>query len=300
MTLKLSGKDFSEKCQEEWRKRLRERQERTRAQGELIPGPDLLKETIRMKLSGLFEGNQMRNFERCGNEMMYQTCRNCGRVEELPYSCSLKWCPRCQWKKTGERVRILRKWSASITQPKHLVLTQRNFPVLTRRKIREHKQHLQKFRRTKVFKDVRGGACSVEITNEGNGWHLHSHWLLDVRWLEMPEVSRTWGSLCGQEFGIVKVKDLRAGDYVHECAKYVCEGNAMAQWPPEQILEFVQAIKGCRFFFQFGELLKQAKRIRAELAQERPEKEPCECGCEDFVFETEAMSVLNQIRKEQQ
>lgn len=138
----------------------------------------------------------------------------------------------------------------------------------------------------------------MEITNEQNGWHLHSHWLLDVRWLDMPEVSRTWGQLCGQEFGIVKVKDLRAGDYVHECAKYVCEGNAMAQWPAERILEFVTAIKGCRFFFQFGALLKQAKRIRAELAMEKPDREPCECGCEDYVFETEAMSVLNQIRKE--
>jgi hypothetical protein len=278
--------------------RLKARQERTRAQLELIPGPDLLKEQIRGKLVGLLETNQFQNFERCGNEMIYQTCKNCGQVHELPMNCNLKWCPRCQWRITGRRSAVLRKWAATIDQPKHLVLTQRNFPVLTKKEIKQHKQNLLRMRRSSLFTEVKGGCVSVEITNESRGWHLHSHWLLDVRWMDIREIAKKWGELVGQEFAIVKIKDLRGAEYVHEVAKYVVEANSMANWPAEQILELVTASRGTRFFFQFGSLLAQGKRIKAEINMEKPESEPCECGAKAWLYESEQQSVINQIRRE--
>jgi len=282
------------------RLRLMRARERERAQGKLLPEDDDFHETIRMKLDGRFDSQQFWNFSRCGHERIFRTCENCGDVQQFPYRCSLKWCPRCAWWICERRRKVLQLWSSKISQPKHLVLTQRNFPILTRKRFREHTQALAKMRRSKCFSEVRGGCVTVEVTNEQNGWHVHSHWLIDVRWLDMPSVARTWARLVGQSFAIVKIKDCRGKEYLREVNKYVCEGSELAGWPPEHILEFVTAIKGRRFFFPFGSLFRQGKEIRAELRGLRPEAAKCDCGCGEFVFEDETSAILNEIRKGKQ
>jgi hypothetical protein len=173
----------------------------------------------------------------------------------------------------------------------------RNFPVLTRREIRRFQKALLKLRKQKLWSTVKGGCMSMEITNEDNGWHLHAHCLLDVRWLDMPELSRTWASLLGQEFGIVKVKDCRGSDYVMEVAKYVAKGSELAKWSGEQLWEFINAIKGVRFFAAFGSLFHMSKQIKAELAYAQAGQRVCECGSEDYVIENEVSSILHDIRQ---
>ena len=271
--------------------------QREREQLALLSENDLHHETIRQKLSGLNETAQFWNFSKCGKERLFRTCRNCGEVHEFTYRCSLKWCPRCQWFITERRREKLAVWVKRVTQPKHLVLTQKNFPILTGKKIREHTKALAKMRRAKCFKTVRGGSVSIEITNEGNGWHLHSHWLIDVRWLDMTAVSQTWARLVGQEFSIVKIKDARGREYLQEVTKYVAEGSAIAKWPAEHIAEFTTAIRGKRFFFALGNLFHQGKSIRAEIIQQKPPPPVCDCGESDFIFETEEQTLLAEIRR---
>ena len=278
--------------------RIRARRIRERQQGQLLDENQDFHETVRMKLAGLWDCRQFDNFQRCGNEQIFRTCDSCKAVEKFDYRCSLKWCPRCQWIIADRRRKVLQVWAHKISQPKHLVLTQKNFPVLTQRKIREHQKNLARMRKAKCFRKVAGGCVSIEITNEENGWHLHSHWLIDVRWLDMEKVSVAWGKLVGQEFAIVKIKDVREAEYLQEVSKYVCEGSELASWPAEHILEFVTAIKGRRFFFAFGSLFKLGPAIRAELAAQKPELQPCECGCMEFIYENEVDAVLNQFRKE--
>lgn len=147
------------------------------------------------------------------------------------------------------------------------------------------------------MKKIRGGCISVEITNEGNGWHLHSHWLLDVDWLEMAEVSQAWGKLVGQEFSICKVKHVQDTEYLQEVSKYVVEGSELAKWPCEQINEFVRACRGVRFFFSFGSMFKLAPLIRAELEAQKPEPPTCDCGESDFMYESEVDTVLATVRE---
>jgi hypothetical protein len=271
--------------------------ERERNQLSLLKENDLHHETIKGKLSGLWESSQFANFAKCGVERIFKTCKSCRTVEQFEYACSLKWCPRCQWKITERRRQLLSHWVKRISQPKHLVLTQKNFETLTPTALRQHQKNLSKIRRLKCWKAVKGGCVSIEITNESHGWHLHSHWLIDCRWLAMPEISREWGRLCGQEFAIVKILDCRDTEYLQEVTKYVVEGSELAKWPAEQVAEFVSAIRGRRFFFAFGTLFKLGKEIRAELTAEKPERKPCECGCGDFLFETEEQATLNEIRK---
>lgn len=273
------------------------RNAREREQQQLLTDNDLFHETIRLKLSGLAETTQFANFSKCGRERIFRTCRSCGDVHEFAYRCSLKWCPRCQWIITERRREKLAVWVKRITQPKHLVLTQKNFPVLTPRKLREHGKNLLRMRRSLCFDKVRGGSVSIEITNEGNGWHLHSHWLLDVRWLDMKAVSLTWAGLTGQEFAIVKIKDARDRDYLQEVTKYVAEGSELAKWPAEHLNEFVTAIRGRRFFFAFGSLFKMGREIRAEILANKPPSPICDCGSSDWMFETEEQTVLNEIHR---
>lgn len=276
--------------------RLKSRREQAKLQGELIKTNDLLKETIRAKLEGRFDGRQYLNFERCGQEKIFRTCRECHQIEEFTYRCNIKWCPVCQWRLVKKRQQLLQIWATKIKQPKHLVLTQKNFPILTRKKIREHTRALARMRRTDCFSTVKGGSVSVEITNEENGWHLHSHWLIDVRWLDMEKVSQAWAQQVGQEFSIVKIMDVREKQYQQEVTKYVVEGSELAKWPAEHIVEFVSAIKGRRFFFTFGSLRGFAVQVREELEFQKPEVVPCGCGETRFSFQTEADQIFEEAR----
>jgi hypothetical protein len=66
----------------------------------------------------------------------------------------------------------------------------------------------------------------------------------------------------------------------------------MASWPAEQILEFVVAVRGRRFFFPFGSLFHMGPSIRAELRSLENHDSDCDCGCNDFRFQDETDIIL--------
>lgn len=276
--------------------RKRAKNQRERKQPKLIENREVHKASIEAKLTGLMHSNQFENFRKCGREEIYATCRNCRKHETFYFACNRRWCPLCNYKLTAARGAVLHAWSKTITQPKHLVLTITNFFVLTRKRIRDFQKALVRLRKQKLWSTIRGGCCSIEITKGETGWHLHAHLLLDTDWLDMPKVSQAWAAQVGQQFAIVKVKDVRGSDYVQEVSKYVAKGSDLAEWPPEHLMEFIQAIKGLRFFFQFGTLLKRGKQIRRDLNAARGAGKLCSCGCSTFVYETEQMSILNELR----
>jgi len=275
------------------RKRARENRQRA-----LWEENDDFKETIRAKLDGRWDCTQFTNFSRCGLDEMLRTCKQCREIRKMPYRCNIRWCPRCAWRIAQKRKQILQLFTSRIQQPKHLVLTQRNFAVLTNRRIKRMIAALSKIRKRKCFKNVRGGCVSIEITNEGNGWHLHSHWLVDANWLPMADVSVTWGKLVSQEFAICKVKDVRGKEYLDEICKYVVEGSELAKWEPEHINQFVRAVYRNRFFFSFGSLFKLAPLLRAEMEMNKPEAAPCDCGCDEFYYESLQAAEVREIMKE--
>jgi hypothetical protein len=196
------------------------------------------------------------------------------------------------------RADMLKVWVTKIQQPKHLVLTMKNFPILTRWKIREFGKAVGKLRRNKVWKSVKGGCLSIEITNEGRGWHLHGHMLIDARWLNMQELSIEWGKLVGQQFAICKVLDCRGQCYLGEVTKYVVKPAELVGWEPEQIGEFIGAIRGVRFFLTFGTLFKMARQVRAEIENMKPAAAPCECGCEDWMWTGETEEAIRDAGRE--
>jgi hypothetical protein len=264
-------------------------------QDDLLDDRLIFKLSLESRLFPFLAGATSENFRRCGREKLYRTCEECGRVEELPYHCNLRWCPLCNWRIANERGKLTTAWAKRVHQAKHLVLTEANHPVLTRSLLRDHVRRLQAMRRSKCLRGCRGGCISVEVTNEGRGWHLHSHWLIDSDWVEPGEVSRRWGRLCGQTYAIVCVRDARSRDYQEQVSKYVVKPSQMAGWPPEVALEFILAIRGRRFFFTFGSLSRCRAEVMRELARERHLPE-CECGSTAFKYESELSRVLWEIR----
>ncbi len=230
------------------------------------------------KLDGRSDEKWFQNFRKCGKDsgaMMF--CVNCGDRHPLVHRCSLKFCPICVWRITARRKEKLEVWQRGIKNPMHLVLTQKNFAQITRGKIREHYKNLTRLRRQEVFKNVRGGCTSVEVTNRGEGWHLHSHWLLDCNFIDIKIVSQRWGELCGQEFGIVQFKKITTDGYAKEVCKYVAKGSEVAKWPAEDLLNFILSVRKSRFFFSFGSLLKESARVNAFLAEIKSLRESQAC-----------------------
>lgn len=262
----------------------------------LLADADTFHETVRQKLKGLLTGAQGVNFDLCGRDKLFVICRGCEERREMEVRCNLKWCPRCNWRRTEERKKVLGAYCSKIEQPKHLVLTERNWSVMTKERLIDFNRRLVKMRDRKSFAAVRGGCVSTEVTWEGKGFHPHSHWLLDVDWLDMPSVAADWASLCGQEFAICKVKDVRGADYLREVCKYVVTGSELARWPGHVIAEFVTAVKGVRFFKPFGDLYKRQAEVKRELNANRPPGRICACGCEDFRVEGETTALLRDLQ----
>lgn len=233
--------------------------------GEMFRDDGLHHDTIAHKLRSVASGAQYERFKVCGQEVLFRVCQGCGKSRQVSTRCNLKWCPVCNWRLTDARKKVLQVWASKVAAPKHLVLTQKNIPILTRQVLRNVQKSLVRMRRSKCFGQVAGGCVSIEITNEAAGWHPHSHWLLDAPWLDMSEISKTWAGIVGQQFAICKIKSVEGESYVNEVCKYVVEGSAMAQWPAEIIWEFICAVKGRRFFFTFGNLFKAGSDIRKEL-----------------------------------
>lgn len=228
------------------------------------------------------------SFAECGQTLDAGLwCIECHEWHELKHRCSMRWCPVCAWRITEKRKQQLRLWSSCVRNPMHLVLTQKNFEALTRSKLREHYKNLTKIRRHKLMSHVKGGCVSVELTNKSQGWHLHSHWLIDCDFVPMEKLAVAWGKLTGQEFGICKFNKMHGHSYVNEVCKYVCKSSELVKWEPEQILQFIESIRRTRFFFKFGSLVKataEIKRTLAEIKVARPEKKCDHCGNESLAY----------------
>jgi hypothetical protein len=250
------------------------------------------------KIEGFIDAGVYERLSKCGKEQIFRTCKNCGDWESFDWRCNMKFCPICNWRIARERAAMLKLWSFKIQQPKHLCLTIQNFPTLTRSKIRKFHLAVAKLRRSKLWKCVKGGCMSTEITHGERGWHLHAHLLIDCRFLDMQKLSVLWASLVGQEYGIVYIKDCRGMHYLGEVTKYVVKGSELVKLAPELIAQFIGAIRGVRFFATFGTLFHMASQVRLELKLTAPPKKLCRCGCGEYRWTDEATECMNHWRRQ--
>jgi hypothetical protein len=256
-------------------------------QSELWRAQSLWKQTVIDKLHTIQRFDLTEKLVDCHTRTTYAVCNGCGTHRAFQNRCERFYCPECQPRLSQDRKTAVEWWTLRIGQPKHVVLTVKNSPVMSRDYVKWFKDKWAKLRRRKFASGWQGGFYSLEVTNTGNGWHLHLHALIDARWIDNRELAIQWGKLCGQDSAIVKVIDCRGSDYLREVTKYAVKGVDLAKWDPVDIAYFVDAFTGLRSFGVFGTLYGKRTEWKEFLASIKDSSGSCECGCDSWRYMAE-------------
>jgi hypothetical protein len=234
----------------------------------------------KLTLGGMHE--EAAAFKSCHSYQTVMVCAGCSKVSRFWNRCDILFCPQCSPVLAKKRLEGLMFFVEKMVQTKHIVLTFKNVTRLTADYISDCKKKLGQFRRRKFFAGAKGGMWAMEITNNGNGWHLHFHLVVDVPWLDVRQLSAEWQRVCGDGSRIVWIEDATRGglkaNLPRYISKYASKGFRPQDWSGEQFCEFVRAMAGGRSFGVFGNLMGARKEWQAWLAEFVRTKKTCECG----------------------
>lgn len=252
--------------------------------------------TIAAKLREAGRPETAAKLERCHTIYTVAQCQKCGEVQKFPNRCDQHFCPECQPRLSNERRRAVEWWTHEIKQPKHVVLTVQNLPNITKAHIQEFRRWWTNLRRSKFARHWHGGFYSLEITNEGRGWHLHLHALINAHWIDAVGLSVAWNKANNGLGRIVKVKDGREKNYLKEVTKYTVKGPQLAAWPKEVICEFLDAFDGVRTFGVFGDLYAKRTLFAEWFKAVRDQKPLCKCGACNLLYFDEAAFLVKDFQ----
>lgn len=246
------------------------------------------KNTIAAKLREGGKTELAKTLEDCHTHYTFAVCRDCSTVQKFPNRCDRLICPECAPRLQRERQKAVEWWAREVKQPKFVTLTVRTPSCFMPDHIREFKRWFGNLRRTRFASNWVGGFYSLEVTNEGRGWHLHLHALIDARWIDAGELGKTWCKVTNGHGYIVKVKDARCRDYLHETTKYIAKGNQIASWSSADVCHFVECFEGVRTFGVFGSLYGLRTKFAEWFAVVKSLKPKCTCGSCDVSYYDEA------------
>jgi hypothetical protein len=225
--------------------------------------------------------------ENCHTQYTVAQCTGCGTTHKFPNRCDLFFCAECQPRLAADRKRAVEWWVREIDQPKHVTLTVKNLPDMTRGHVDEFRRWFGRLRRRAFARSWSGGFYCLEVTNEGKGWHLHLHALINARYIDSFQLSENWRSVTNGLGYIVHVRDARGENYLKEVTKYAVKGSQLAAWTGEAIATFVRAFDGVRTFNVFGSLFGKRTEFAEWFRAVRNLKPLCKCGCSSFHFLSE-------------
>lgn len=233
----------------------------------------------------------------CGTPLRL-VCTSCSAVKSVEIACKRRWCPACSW--LVQRQRLQRyNFATSIMQwPLFVTLTVSN--THDPECIRELRANWSKMRRRKLIVDrVKGGISTIEVTNEGKGWHPHLHILCDCEWLAIHtpppnrrdsdavkrqkfdharlELSALWARILGQEKAIVLAKRVAGVDALAYSLKYAVKGSDLINCK-DKIEPLIRVLSKSRMVSAFGNM--HGKGL------DDPEEERPACVCKECMNET--------------
>lgn len=265
-------------------------------QGLLWAKATIHKNTVAAKLREAARTTEAQILENCHTRYTFAICKQCAVVSKFPNRCDNFYCAECQPRLSQDRKKAVEWWTREVTQPKHVVLTVQNVATLTSGHVREFRKWFTRLRRSKFARNWLGGFYTIEVTNEGRGWHLHMHCLIDAKWIDSFGLSAAWSKATNGLGRIVKVKDARKTDYLAEVTKYLVKGVMLAAWPKEDIVTFIDAFRGVRTFGVFGSLYGKRTEFREWWKFVRDSKPQCACGCSDMHYLTEMEFIEMDLR----
>lgn len=172
-----------------------------------------------------------------------------------------------------------------------------------------------KLRHRRAWKaHVKAGVASIEVTNEGKGWHPHLHAALDCLWLadkvrppqfgQTPtthpeiykaaaqELESAWAKCLKQPTASVRIKRCSAETISKEVLKYSVKGSDLLECK-EPIGDLIRALDGTRLLTTFGKAHGSSVRdIRKEAKAKHSLEEKafrdelparCHCGAEEWM-----------------
>jgi len=214
----------------------------------------------------------------CHTRQTGACCKSCDRTKFFWNRCDLRFCPLCARRLSRERKQQFQFWVNKIDRPKFLTLTIKNTPSL-QGGIVIVKSAWKSLRRSVLFRNVRSGLWSLEVTNQGRGWHVHLHALLDSGYLPQEAIEVAWSKRVGQLKSIVDIRQKTGEAATREALKYCCKPEELAKWPIPLLLEYVDQTEGLRMFGVFGQLHSQRSEWTEFVKDLRAESSKCECGC---------------------
>lgn len=237
------------------------------------------KNSVAAKLRTIGMNQEATVLEQCHTSYTFAVCKSCNGVSKFPNRCDRFYCPECQPRLQKDRERAVKWWAFAIKQPKHVVLTVKNIPDLAKGHVLEFRCWFNKLRRSKFAENWLGGFYRFEVTNEGRGWHLHLHALVDARFIDKFALSEMWAKITKGFGRIVEVKDARGWKYLNEVTKYAVKGAQLAAWSPGDIQKFINAFQGVKTFGVFGSLYGKRTEFAEYWKQVRDQTPICKCGC---------------------
>lgn len=215
---------------------------------------------------------------KCG-EIESLTCTCCGERWDVSKRCNRKWCPVCVRALATRRALRYTKICEKMQWPIFVTLTVKNFTGVETDFVRFLLAAFKKLRRLRWFKrKVKGGIVTCEVTNSGNGWHVHLHLLLDCHWLSvntqpprfgcsaaekkstiqknLRELNEQW-ELCTRRPSTWKVKRAGSKDgnhgksIAHEILKYAVKGSDLIDCE-EPIAPVLRMLDASRLMAAFG------------------------------------------------
>lgn len=252
--------------------------------------PSLTLDLPSLKESVIISLNRMNRFDLseklidCHTYETVQVCTSCKKATRYWNRCENFFCPSCQPRLARDRQTAIGWWVQTIRQPKHVVLTVRNNDTLRKPYVEAFKQAWKRLRGRKIARGWQGGFWTLELTNEGRGWHLHLHAVIDARWIDAKALAEEWAKCTGQDFAIVKVKDCRSVEYLQEVLKYTVKGTDLATWAPGDLVDYIDAFIGVRTFGTFGSLYNRMPKYKQWLDELQLARQTCPCGGTHFSY----------------
>jgi hypothetical protein len=84
--------------------------------------------------------------DHCHRDAVYKRCVGCRHVKTFYNRCERFYCPVCAARLARDRRETIEWWSKVVNQPKHVVLTVKSVPVLTKDYVRKLKGDLRRMR----------------------------------------------------------------------------------------------------------------------------------------------------------
>ena len=209
----------------------------------------------------------------CGTELRL-TCTTCSATKKVEIACKRRWCPACAFLVMRDRLSRYNVATEMMQWPLFVTLTVEN--TTDPECIRKIRGHWSKMRRRKLIAHrVAGGISTIEITNEGRGWHPHLHILCDCEWLALHvpppnrrdsndvkrqkfdharlELSALWAQVVGQEKAIVLAKRVAGKDALAYSLKYAVKGSDLIDCKDE-IAPLIRVLSKSRMISAFGNM----------------------------------------------